>query len=402
MTAGERIDLARLRRVVIAAQGFAPGRRSVGGGAGAGGGRTAAARAAAASAVHAAVRRLSCVQLDSISTVERSHRIVLGSRVGAYPTGTVSRLLGEGRLFEYWAHEACLLAVEDYPLLRPRMAERRIHHWYGPVIDSDPALAEHVLGAIRERGPLGSKDFEGARSGGMWNWKPAKRMLDALWTAGDLAVAGRRSFQKLYDLTERVIPRAVLEAPVPDEPEWLRTLALRAVTGRGTLTAAGIREHWRLDGGARRLQPQLDALVATGALRLLAVEDGGPPVYVAADAELDPDPPRGAHLLSPFDNLLWDRPFAERVLGFDHLIEVYKREHERRYGYYVLPLLWRDRLVGRADLKADRAKGVLRAKAFHRERGVRASGALDAAFESALLALAARCGLDRIEREDAR
>ena len=396
MTGGGRIDLARLRRVAIAAQGFAPARRRAGSGSG------AAGRAAEGAAVHAAVRRLSCVQLDSISTVERSHRIVLSSRIGVYAAGTVSRLLGEGRLFEYWAHEACLLAVEDYPLLRPRMAERRIHHWYGPVIDSDPALAAAVLAAIRERGPLGSRDFEGARSGGMWNWKPAKRMLDALWTAGDLAVAGRAGFQKLYDLTERVIPRAALEAPVPDEAEWLRTLALRAVTGRGALTAAGIREHWRLDGGVKRLQPQLDALVGDGVLRRLAVEDGGSAVYVAADAELDPDPPRGAHLLSPFDNLLWDRPFAERVLGFDHLIEVYKREPERRYGYYVLPLLWRDRLVGRADLKADRGEGVLRAKAFHRERGVRASGALAAAFESALQALASRLGLDRIVTEDAR
>ena len=372
---------------MIAAQGFAPARRSVGGGA-----------SAAAAAVHAAVRGLSCVPLDSISTVERSHRIVLTSRVGRYPQGTVSRLLGEGRLFEYWAHEACLLAVEDWPLLRPRMAERRIHHWYGPIIDSDPALAAEVLAAIRERGPLGSKDFEGAGSGGMWGWKPAKRMLDALWTAGELAVAGRSGFQKLYDLTERVIPAAARAAPVPAEPEWLRALALRAVEGRGALTAAGVKEHWRLDGGARRIQPQLDALVAEGALRRIKVEDGGAPVYVPAEAELDPDPPRGAHLLSPFDNLLWDRPFAERVLAFDHLIEVYKREHERQYGYYVLPLLWRDRLVGRCDVKADRAAGKLRLKAFHHERGVRDSKALAAALEDALQTLAGRLGLATIER----
>lgn len=389
--AADSISLDRLRRVVVAAQGFAGPRRSAG----------ASARAAAA-AVHAEVRRLSCVQLDSISTVERSHRIVLTSRIGRYPEGVVSRLLGEGRLFEYWAHEACLLAVEDWPLLRPRMVERRVHHWYGPFIDEQPALAEEVLATIRERGPLGSKDFEGAGSGGMWNWKPAKRMLDALWTAGELATAGRVGFQKLYDLTERVIPEAARALPVPAEPEWLRALAVRAVEGRGALTAAGVKEHWRLDGGVKRLQPHLDALVAEGALRLLRVEDGGAPVYVPADADLDPDPPRGAHLLSPFDNLLWDRPFAERVLRFDHLIEVYKREHERRYGYYVLPLLWRDRLVGRADIKADRAGGVLRAKAFHREPGVRGSAALAAAFEGALEAIALRLDLGRIDREDAR
>lgn len=377
------LSLAALRRLVIQAQGLAGPRASAG--------RSARA---AADAVHAEVHRLSCVQLDSISTVERSHRIVLSSRLGRYPEDTVSRLLGEGRLFEYWAHEACLLAVEDWPLLRPRMAERRIHHWYGPVIDADPALAEEVLAAIRERGPLASKDFEGAGSGGMWNWKPAKRMLDALWTAGELAVCGRTAFQKRYDLTERVIPAWAREAPVPDEAEWLRALALRAVAGRGALTASGIREHWRLDGGVKRLQPQLDALVREGALLLLAVEDGGAPVYVAAGTELDPGPPAGAHLLSPFDNLLWDRPFAERVLAFDHLIEVYKKEHERQFGYYVLPLLWRDRLVGRADLKADRAEGVLRCKAFHRERGVRSSAALAAALEGALAALAGRLGLE--------
>ena len=232
----------------------------------------------------------------------------------------------------------------------------------------------------------------------MWNWKPAKAMLDRLWNHGDLVIAGRQGFQRLYDLPERVIPKEVLEAPVPPEPERLRTLALKAVSARGALTAAGIVEHWRLRGGAARIRPVIDALVADGLLERLAVEDGGADVFVTAGVDLDPPAPTAAALLSPFDNLLWDRPFARRVLGFDHLIEVYKKEHERRYGYYVLPFVWRDRIVGRADLKSERAEGALVVKAFHREDGVRASAALDEALDRALDRLRRAAGLESVRR----
>ena len=307
--------------------------------------------------VEDAIRRLSCVQLDSITAVERSHRIALGSRVGAYPRETVSRLLGEGRIFEYWAHEACLIPVEDWPLYRGRMTTD--HPWRGDVIAQlCGRWRRRFARQLRERGPLTSRDFDGKGAGGMWNWKPAKQVLEALWHSGEIAIAGRVSgFQRLYDLTERVLPREVLEAPVPDEAAGLRALARRAVESRGALTASGVVEHWRLGGGVKRIQPHLDALVADGELERVAVEDGGADVYVAAGADLDPPRPSAAVLLSPFDNLLWDRPFANRALGFEHVIEVYKRAHERRYGYYVLPFLWRDRIVGRVDLKSERAAG---------------------------------------------
>jgi len=223
-------------------------------------------------------------------------------------------------------------------------------------------------------------------------------MLDRLWNHGDLVIAGRQGFQRLYDLPERVIPKDVLEAPVPGEEERLRALAAKAVTARGALTDAGVVEHWRLRGGTRRIRPVLDALVADGILERLAVEDGGAPVLVPAGADLEPARPSGAVLLSPFDNLLWDRPFARRVLGFDHLIEVYKKEPERRYGYYVLPLLWRDRIVGRADLKSERGEGTLVVKAFHRETGVRPSAALDDALDRALDRLRRAAGLEAVRR----
>ena len=279
------------------------------------------------------------------------------------------------------------------------MQGRRMHHWFGPVIDGDPALADRVLGEIRERGPLGSRDFEGKGGGGMWNWKPAKRMLDALWTAGRLVVRERRGFQRLYDLPERVLPDEVLGAPVPDEDEYLRQLAVRAVRARGVLTEHGIVEHNRLRGGIRRIQPHVQALVGEGVLERWQVADGGADVYVIA-AEQPSGSTGAAVLLSPFDNLLWDRPFAERVIGFSHLIEVYKRQHERRYGYYVLPFLLGDRIVARLDLKSDRPAGTLRVLAHHPEQGVRWGKRHDEGLELALVRLATTAGLETVERRD--
>jgi uncharacterized protein YcaQ len=375
------VSAVAVRRLAIAAQGYSGRYRRAGG-----------------DDVEAAIRRLSCVQLDSISVVDRSDRLTLTSRVGDYPLDAVSRLLAAGRIFEYWAHEACLLPIEDWPLFGPsrRNGGRR---WYGEVERTHPHLAEQVLAEIRERGPLGSRHFEGATQGGMWNWKPAKAMLERLWNHGDLVVARRQGFQRLYDLAERVVPADVLAAPEPTEEERLRTLALKAVRARGVLTESGIAEHWRLRREARTaMHAAIDELVADGLLRRLAVGDGGAPVLVPADAELNRPAPTAAVLLSPFDNLLWDRPFARRILGFDHVIEVYKPRPQRRYGYYVLPFLRGDRIVGRVDLKAERQEGALVVKSFHREPGVRASAGLDDALDRALTRLARSIGLEDVRR----
>jgi uncharacterized protein len=370
------ITLAELRRRVVSAQGYA--------------GRFRRGRA---DDVVETVRRLAMVQLDSISTVDRSHRIALTSRVGFYPPGTESQLLREGRLFEFWAHEACLLPIEDFRFHRWRMERMRESGlWSRGTIDERPELAEEVLAAIRERGPLGSRHFAGNGGGGMWNWKPAKEMLETLFAAGELVAAGRDGFQRLYELPERIIPRVHLDAPAATEDEYLRWATLRAVAARGALTEGAVAEMWRLRQGAARIRPHADALVAEGLLERHEVEDGGAPVLVPAGSEPG-DAAAAAVLLSPFDNLHWDRAYLERLFGFKHVIEVYKREHERVYGYYVLPLLWRDRLVGRADLKSDRAVGVLRLKAFHREPHARASAALEDALARALDRLARNLGL---------
>jgi uncharacterized protein YcaQ len=372
------VSIAAVRRLVVGSQGYI--------------GRF---RRAGADDVEAAIRRLTAVQLDSISTVDRAHRLTLTARIGAYPRDTVPGLLRTGRVFEYWAHEASLLPVELWPHFRAVMDGHG--HWgtHDHALRTHADLVGPVLERIRAEGPLASRDFEGQGGGGMWNWKPAKMVLEALWDKGALAIAERRNFQRVYDLAERVIPKEWLDAPTPSEDETLRTFVLLAVAARGALTEPAIREHWRLKGGKARLHHHLLALVGEGRLREVEVDDGGPPFYVAPGVELDGDPAPPV-LVCPFDNLVWDRPLLERLFGFKHLIEVYKREHERAYGYYVLPLLAGDRFLGRADLKADRAEGVLCIRRFTLEPKVR--GNVDAKLEQAAVRLARILGLERVER----
>ena len=376
-TTSSTATLAEIRRTIVAAQGYA--------------GRF---RRAGEAEVEAAIRGLGAVQLDSISAVDRAHRLTLAARIGAFDPEHVPALLRAGRIFEYWAHEASLLPVELWPHFSATM--RGSGHWgiYDRALRDHGDLVEPVLERIRAEGPLGSRDFEGGGGGGMWNWKPAKMILEALWDRGLLVIADRRNFQRLYDLPERVLPRAVLDAPAPAEDETLRTLALLAVRARGALTEAAIREHWRLKGGRARLHHHVLALVDEGLLREEHVDDGGAPFYVDATTELGGDaaPPV---LVSPFDNIVWDRPLLERVFGFRHVIEVYKREHERQYGYYVLPFLAGDRFLGRADLKADRAEGVLHVKKFTPEPGAR--GNLLDRLERAAQRLARTIGLERVQ-----
>jgi uncharacterized protein len=372
------VRLAAIRRHVVAAQAYA-----------------SRFRRGTADDVEATIRRLTAVQLDSISAVDRAHRLTISSRIGAFDDRHVPELLRSGRVFEYWAHEACLLPIELWPHVRRTMDGNG--HWgiYDRALREHGDLVAPVLARIRDEGPLGSRDFEGGGGGGMWNWKPAKAVLEALWDRGELVIAGRRNFQRVYDLTERVIPKRWLEEPVPGEDETLRELAVLAVGARGALTEPAIREHWRLKGGRARLHHHLEALVAEGRLRRVEADDDGPPFYVLPGAELDgaPAPPT---LVCPFDNLVWDRPLLERLFGFRHVIEVYKREHERQFGYYVLPLLAGDRFLGRADLKADRAEGVLHIRKFTPEPGVR--GSVDDKLDRAATRLARVLGLGRVER----
>src|SRR5256884_1257818 len=288
------VRLSAIRRLTVSTQAYAP-----------------RFRRARAGDVEGAIRRLGAVQLDSITAVDRAHRLTLSSRIGAYSEQELQGLLPSGRVFEYWAHEACLLPIELWSHCRRTMEGGAHWRFHERAMREHADLVEPVLERIREEGPLGSRDFEGAGDGTeMWNWKPAKAVLEALWDRGVLAVAGRQSFQRRYDLAERVIPRAFLDAPIPDEDETLRTLTLLAVRARGALTEPAIREHWRLKGGRARLHHHVLGLVDEGLLREVHPDDDGPPLYVDAEAELDraAAPPV---LLGPFYNLLWHRPLRQ-------------------------------------------------------------------------------------------
>jgi len=391
------ISIPALRRLAVTAQGY-PSRFRRGG----------------VDDVEAAIRRAMCIQLDTVTAVERSHRIAISSRVGLYPRDTVSSLLGEGRIIEGWVHALCVLPAEDWPLYAwSREGMQDGVPWHGDVKKRYPGLADRILGEIRERGALGSKDFAGeadpaphragTSSEAMWSWKPAKQMLDALFASGELVIAGRVNFHRLYDLPERVLPRTVLDAPVPSREEAIKELIVKAVQARGALGEVAIAEHirpiWHL-GGTKAAVPYVDALVAEGRLERLAVDDGKAPVVAEAGVELDRPRPSAAVLLSPFDNLLWGHQYSTRVLGFKHVIELYKPAPQRQYGYYVLPFLWRDKIVGQADLKSERKEGTLVVKAFHLEPGVKPSKALHEAFERALDRVRRVAGLERVTRAD--
>ena len=238
------LPLAALRRHVVAWQGFAT-----------------RFRRASDNDVAECVRRLSCVQLDSIAAVERSHLLVLGARTGAVDPAAVSRLLASGRLFEYWAHEACLLPVEDWPLLLHRMHERRTHHWWGPVIDSEPALAARILDEVRAAWTARVAALRRARGrrdvAAQARQTDARRVVDGGRTGRARAV---KDFSGSIDLPERVLSAAVLAARAPAEKETVPTLVVRAVNARGALTAHGIVEHYRLQGGTARIASHLAAL----------------------------------------------------------------------------------------------------------------------------------------------
>ena len=333
------------------------------------------------------VEQLGYVQIDTIATVDRSHRLVLANRCGRLPDNAHDALLRSSRVFEYWAHEACLLPMRDYPHFRHAMENGRLHRWHQGVLSEHPKLADEILGTARERGEIAARDFGGAGTG-YWEWTPAKKVLEALWTAGKLSIAGRKGVERRYALPEQVIPDASLGAPTPPLVETRRLQVERAVRARGIASEARIWDYYRVDGGQKTLRPAIESLVADGLLARVRV--GGLPC-LALTSELDvigEVAPKGAHLLSPFDNVLCDRVEAERLLDFEHRLEIYKRPPERIYGYYVLPLLDGAEIIGRVDTKADRKAGVVRAVATHWERRAR-----PAALRQALARLGATLGL---------
>jgi uncharacterized protein len=345
----------------------------------------------------AVLDRLGAIQLDSVNVLARNHLLVPFARLGAYSIEQLhSAIYKQKRGFEYWGHMASWLPMAEYRYFLPRMARMRASSrgWWQRVRAEHAELYPLVLERIRAEGPLGAAAFEDPRAarGTWWDWKPAKLVLEDLLDQGEIMCAERTGgFARLYDLAERVLPPG-LDTRDPGQLEASRHLLLRGLQGLGIATANEMADYFRLKP-ADNVKGALASLVEDGAIARIEVEGWRTSAYVLPSV-LDTSvrtPEHRPTLLAPFDNLLWERARVERIFGFRYRVEIYVPQPKRQYGYFVLPLLARGQLVGRADLKLDRKAGVLRV------RGLWLDAAEPAEAESALADLAQHLGARDID-----
>jgi uncharacterized protein YcaQ len=342
------------------------------------------------------IARTGVLQVDSVNVLQRAHFMPLYSRMGPYDVDLVRRAAEQRprRLVEYWAHVQALMPVELWPMMRHRMARYRDgrHKWWGTVVTDE--LTRNLLAEIADRGASTARDLDDGlprtKDNWGWNWSTTRRALDYMFMVGDVAIAGRNSqFEIRYDLPERVIPAAVLYAPTPTEAEAVKELVRRAARSHGVGTARDLADYYRMrlqpKAGLHAAQDAVDDLVAEGELVPVTVEGVKRQAYLHRDARL----PRrvGARaLLSPFDPVVWERERTEALFDFFYRIEIYTPVEKRIHGYYVLPFLLGDRIVGRVDLKADRKAGTLRVLAAYAEPGAPGETADELAAELERLA----------------
>lgn len=347
-----RLTAAQARRTAVAAQGFNEPRPT---------------GAITRAHLRRLISRIQVLQLDSVSVAVRAHYAPVFSRLGPYDRDVLDRAAWGPRparlLAEYWAHEAALMAVDDWPLLRWRMRQYRHGRWGTHIVKANPQLAEDVVAAVAELGPSTAGQIEAhlvaeprRKKGAWWNRSDTKWVAEALFAAGVLTTATRVGFARHYDLVERVLPADVLAREVDDD-EALRELTLRAATALGVGTEADIRDYFRLT--AQQVRPAIADLLAAGEIERVQVDGWSAPAYLRAGRAV-PRQDRGTALLCPFDPLIFFRPRVERLFDFHYRIEIYVPAGQRQYGYYVWPLLMDGRLVARVDLKADRAANSLR------------------------------------------
>jgi len=370
-------------------------------------------RRATADGLYALIERIGFVQIDSINVVERAQHLTLAARMQGYRPALLDRLLErERRLFEHWTHDAAAIPTVWYPYWHFHFERyrRRVlaHPWWRERLGKDPqAVLAHVRERLRTEGPLMTKDFEDERPRGTdktwWGWKPTKAILEYLWRIGEVAVAGRVNFHKVYDLTERVLP-AVHALPIPDAQEHADWACRGALERLGVATASEIASYWdavslekarawcaRQTAAGEIVEVLAEAVDGAAPRRSYAVPD-----WETRAAALPAAPPR-LRILSPFDPILRDRARALRLFGFDYRFEAFVPAPQRRWGYYILPILEGERLIGRLDPKLRRDEGVLEIRQIWWEPGVRQSKGRKAALESAVERLARLVGAERWE-----
>lgn len=354
----ERISAAEARRIAVRAQGFGARPESV-----------------SAARLRAMISHLGAVQIDSVNVLVRAQYMPAFSRFGPYDRALLDRVLyaRPRRFFEYWGHEASFLPVEYFALMRWRMrrAGSGVGIWnnVARVGREQRDLVRKVRSAIAERGPMAASDFDDAKSvESWWGWSDTKRAVEFLFWCGELSVLRRKpSFERVYDLTERVLPAAALRTHISEDEAFDRLIE-RAAIAYGVATENELRYYFRIP-----LEPARAAIVRLkerGVLRPVAVQGWKQKAVMHADA-IVPRAARATALVSPFDSLVWNRERVHRVFDFHYRIEIYTPAHKRVHGYYVLPFLFEGSLAARVDLKADRASCVLRVQSVHYEDGVR-------------------------------
>jgi uncharacterized protein len=384
-----RLTAAQARRVAVAAQGFHEPKP-----------RGAVTRAH----LRRLISRIQVLQLDSVSVAVRAHYAPVFSRLGPYDRDVVDRAAWSHSarsprlLVEYWAHEAALMAVDDWPLLRWRMREYTHGRWGKEIVKKNAKLADDIVAAVGELGPSTSGQIEAhleseprGRKGPWWDRSDTKWVAEALFAAGVLTTATRVGFARHYDLTENVLPPEVLAREVDDD-EAVRELTLRAATALGVGTEPDIRDYFRLAAG--QIKPALAKLVADGELEQVEVDGWKAPAYLRA-GQIVPRFERGTALLCPFDPLIWFRQRAERLFDFHYRIEIYTPAPKRQFGYYVWPFLLDGQLVGRVDLKAERTSDALNVVGAFTEQGQEA-GRVATALAEQLRSMASWLGLSDV------
>jgi uncharacterized protein YcaQ len=345
------------------------------------------------------VARTGVLQVDSVNVLARAHLMPLYSRMGPYDVQLLARAASgrdTRRLLEYWAHVQAYMPVDLWPAMRWRMDSYRGQRGkWG--FSADAHLEPSVLQAVRDRGPVTARQLDAEFSGPRtkehwgWNWSDARQVLDYLFLVGDVAIAGRTSqFEVLYDVPERVLPRAVLDAPTPTASEAGRELVRRAARSHGIGTAGCLADYYRMrtipgKNGEPSAQEAIRDLVEAGELEEVRIEGWSRPAYLDTTARR-PRAVTARALLSPFDPVVWERTRTESLFDFHYRIEIYVPAPQRRYGYYVLPFLLGDRIVGRVDLKADRAGGRLLVLAAYGEDDAPPETAAELAIELRRLA----------------
>jgi uncharacterized protein YcaQ len=350
MAVPDSLSVAQARRITLAAQGFtdpAPG------------GNTDLRH------VRRVLRRLHLIQMDSVNVLQRAHFMPLYSRLGPYAPALLERAAYRKprELFEFWGHEASLITVDLQPLFRWRMSNARDYAWGSMIriVDQQPELVAWVLDEVRDRGPLTAAEIEHdaprRKDNWGWNWSVVKQALEWLFYTGQVTAAERTtSFARRYDLPERVLPQAVLNAPTPAPPDAFRALVELSARALGVAAEGELRDYFRLPVAG--FKQAVAELVEDKVLRPVVVQGWKPAAYLHHEARL-PRWVRASTLVSPFDPLIWERARTERLFDLNYRIEIYVPAAQRLYGYYVLPFLHGDRFAARVDLKADRKTGVL-------------------------------------------